>query len=114
MDFGTRLRQLRVGKFNQRSLADKVGIDFTYLSKIENGKMPPPSEEVIVKLANALEADADELLQLAKKVPEDIKTMIHKSPNMPAFLRSISDLDETEIRKLEEYARRIKTKREEE
>lgn len=76
--------------------------------------MPPPSEEVIVKLANELGADADELLQLAEKVPEDIKTVIHKSPGMPAFLRSISDLDDTEIRKLEEYARRIKANREEE
>lgn len=113
MDFGTRLRQLRIGKFNQRALADKVGIDFTYLSKIENGKMPPPSEEVIVRLANELGADVDELLQLAKKVPEDIKTVIHKTPNMPAFLRSISDLDDAEIRKLEAYAKRMKEKREE-
>ncbi|HEX8495357.1 MAG TPA: helix-turn-helix transcriptional regulator [Pyrinomonadaceae bacterium] len=113
MEFGSRLRQLRVGKFNQRELAEKVGIDFTYLSKIENGKMPPPSEEVIIKLANELGADADELLQLASKVPEDIKTVIHKSPGMPAFLRSISDLDDAEMKKLEEYARRMKAKREE-
>lgn len=113
MDFGTRLRQLRVGKFNQRVLADKVGIDFTYLSKIENGKMPPPSEEVIVKLAGVLEADADELLQLARKVPEDIRSVIHKSANMPAFLRSISDLNDAEIRKLEEYAKLMKAKRNE-
>lgn len=113
MDFGSRLRQLRVGKFNQRELAEKVGVDFTYLSKIENGKMPPPSEEVIIKLANELGADADELLQLARKVPEDIKTVINRSPGMPAFLRSISDLDNTEMKKLEEYARKMKAKREE-
>jgi transcriptional regulator with XRE-family HTH domain len=113
MNFGSRLRQLRVGKFNQRELAEKVGIDFTYLSKIENGKMPPPSAEVIINLANELGADADELLQLASKVPEDIKTVINRSPGMPAFLRSISDLDNTEMKKLEDYARRIKAKREE-
>ena len=113
MDFGSRLRQLRVGKFNQRELAEKVGVDFTYLSKIENGKMPPPSEEVIIKLANELGADADELLQLARKVPEDIKTVINRSPGMPAFLRSISDLYNTEMKKLEEYARKMKAKREE-
>lgn len=113
MDFGQRLRQLRIGKFNQRVLADKVGIDFTYLSKIENGKMPPPSEEVILKLAKELDADADELLQLAKKVPEDIKSQINKSPALPAFLRSIRDLDNTQIKKLEEYAKRMKTRQEE-
>ena len=40
MTFGERLRQLRKAKnLNQSELADKVGINFTYLSKIENEQL---------------------------------------------------------------------------
>ena len=46
--FGARLRELRKqAGMSLRELADRVGIDFTYLSKIENGAMPPPSEKVL-------------------------------------------------------------------
>jgi transcriptional regulator with XRE-family HTH domain len=47
-----------------------VGIGFTFISKTENGKLAfadYPGEALIVKLAKALDADADELLILAKK-----------------------------------------------
>ena len=43
--FGVKLRELRTkAGMTQRELAGRVTIDFTYLSKIENGVMPPPSE----------------------------------------------------------------------
>jgi transcriptional regulator with XRE-family HTH domain len=43
MTFGERLRELRKAKgLNQKELADKVGIDFTYLSKLENGRRSSP------------------------------------------------------------------------
>lgn len=68
MKFGTRLRELRKGKnLGQRALAGLVGVSFTYVSKIENEHLDfgdYPSEELILKLAGALEADADELLIL--------------------------------------------------
>lgn len=35
------------------------------LSRLENGEHGPPSDEVIVKLADVLGADTDELLRLA-------------------------------------------------
>src|SRR5205814_10266266 len=72
MTFGERIRQLRKAKnLHQNELAAKVGINFTYLSKIENDKLETgdfPSEDTIKKLAKALGADADELLLMAKKV----------------------------------------------
>jgi len=69
MDFGNRVRDLRIAKkFTQRQLADELKIDFTYLSKIENNKLDHmPSEDVIRKMAAILEADAEELLTLASK-----------------------------------------------
>jgi HTH-type transcriptional regulator, competence development regulator len=52
-----------------RELGERVGMDFTYLSKIENDKGDPPSEEAIRRLAAVLRADADELILLADKLP---------------------------------------------
>ena len=49
-EFGARLRELRkqLG-LTQRELANIVNVDFTYLSKIEGGTAPPPSEKVLLK-----------------------------------------------------------------
>lgn len=73
MTFGQRLRELRKDRgMSQKELAKRVEIDFTYLSKIETGSMDPPSEKTILALAKALNADSDELLVLAKKIPSDL------------------------------------------
>lgn len=86
--FGKRIKDLRIkAGLNQRSLADMVGINFTYLSKIENGVMPPPGEEVIIRLAGILNADIDELLTLAGKVPSDIVSQIMTDPGLFKSLR---------------------------
>jgi len=72
-EFGVRLKVLRLqAGMMQRELAGLVNIDFTYLSKIENGVMPPPSDKVILQLAKALHADSDELITLAGRIPADI------------------------------------------
>jgi len=112
MTFGERLRQLRLDKkVNQRDLASRVGIDFTYLSKLENGRMPPPATATIARLTKALSADADELMLLARKIPTDIAPVITRSPAVPAFLRSIKDFDDAEIGKLKDFAQKMKAQR---
>jgi len=76
-NFGAKLRQLRSqAGMTQRELADRVNIDFSYLSKIESGVVPPPSEKVISQLAEALNADKDELIILAGKIPPDIAQIL--------------------------------------
>ena len=96
--FGTRLRELRKqAGLRQRELAGKIGVDFTYLSKIESGVMPPPSEKVILRLADVLNADKDELMTLAGKIPSDIAQML-KSREALQFLRS--DRTQKKIRQL--------------
>jgi transcriptional regulator with XRE-family HTH domain len=61
--FGQALRELRRSKgISQRDLAEKVGVDFSYISKIENDRLPPPAADTIVKICNALEAPPDTLL----------------------------------------------------
>lgn len=106
--FGKRLRALRLElNLTQRELAEKVavrvrgedggrGFDFTYLSKIENAKLPPPSVPTILQLATVLDANADELLALAKKAHPDVAETFKKSEGARTFFRSARDLDLTE------------------
>lgn len=90
--FGTRIRDLRKQKgFSLRRLADEVRIDFTYLSKVETGRIPPPSEEAIARLAGALNADIDELLSLANKVDSKLHEFVVGQPEVPKLLRAWKD-----------------------
>src|SRR3989440_12861042 len=92
MEFGQRLRDLRKQKnLSQRDLAAQVGIDFTYLSKIEGGRLDPPSEVIIQRIAQVLEADEDELINLAGKVPKDLKAVLEESPQAVELLRVLSE-----------------------
>jgi len=75
--FGTKLRELRkAANLTLRELAAKVEVNFSYLSKIENGVLPPPSEKVVRQLAQALNFDKDELLALAGIIPADIAEIL--------------------------------------
>ncbi|MFC1898817.1 helix-turn-helix domain-containing protein [Chloroflexota bacterium] len=77
LKFGRRLRELRKkADLTQRELASMVNINFTYLSKIENGTMSAPSENILIKLADALNIDREELLIAAGKIPSDIIDML--------------------------------------
>jgi transcriptional regulator with XRE-family HTH domain len=105
--FGQRLRELRLAKkLSQRELAKRVaarlreedrrGFDFTYLSKIENDRLPPPSVLAIVQLAAELDADSDELLALGGKAPPDVGEAFKKSAGARAFFRSAINLNLSE------------------
>jgi len=97
--FGERIRELRTTRDNRislRDLARRVGIDFTYLSKIENGKVPPPSDEVIEKLARELEVDLEELLALAAKVSqEDLRKAVAQDSRVGVLFRKLQSRDLT-------------------
>lgn len=69
MKFGEKIRQLReeIG-ISQRQLAIEARITATYVSKIERGEFPPPSEKIIKRMAKILKCDSDELLAYADKV----------------------------------------------
>jgi transcriptional regulator with XRE-family HTH domain len=93
--FGGRVRELRQAKrLTLRDVAAKVGINFTYLSKIENGKLDfsdYPSEKLIRKLAKALGGDTDELLLLAQKVPDRIRKRVLERPDVFLKLAGLDD-----------------------
>jgi transcriptional regulator with XRE-family HTH domain len=95
MRFGQRIRELRKDKgLGQRALGKLVGVSFTYISKVENHQLDfgdYPSEELIRKLAKALDADEDELLVLAEKVPDRIKKRVLERPDAFGKLARLND-----------------------
>ena len=99
LSFGERIRELRKAlSLTQRELAERVqgrlhaeerrGFDVTYLSKIENARLPAPSAAAIAALAAELGADPDDLLALAGKVPPDLGKLLRESEGARAFFRS--------------------------
>lgn len=108
MQFGERVRALRESRrLTQRDLADRLKVSVSYISKVENEKLhfgDYPSEKFIHKLAAELEADEDELLLLADKVPTSIRRRIREQPHE---FRRLAGLDH---QALERLVRRIDTK----
>jgi HTH-type transcriptional regulator, competence development regulator len=77
MRFGERLRQARKERgLTLRQLAAEAGIDFTYLSKIENDRAGyTPGAETIRELARILKVDPIEFLTLADKLPKELEPL---------------------------------------
>jgi HTH-type transcriptional regulator, competence development regulator len=100
MKFGEQIRALRKAKgWSLRDLAERVGVGFTYLSRVENERLnfgDYPSDALIHRLADALDADEDELLILAERVPEHIRNRVLERPDVFGVLAQCDDktLDE--------------------
>lgn len=102
--FGARIQALRKQKrLTQRQLAKQVaarvkeknrrGFDFTYLSKIENDRLAPPSVPAIMALSAELDTDSDDLLALAGKAPPDLGEKLKESVAARQFYRAAIDMD---------------------
>jgi transcriptional regulator with XRE-family HTH domain len=96
--FGQLIRQARQEKgYSQRDLAKLVGVNYTYLSKLENDRADyPPKEEVIRSLAYHLDLEANQLCDLAGRItPEDtqmVKELYQRYPTqMPVLFRQMRD-----------------------
>ena len=101
MKFGETVRQLRQEKgWTLRDLAAQVDVGFTYLSRIETERLnygDYPSDALIHRLADALDADEEELLILAKRIPEPIQRRVLQRPD--AF-RAFATCDDKTLDKL--------------
>ena len=89
-----RREELRAGdaRYSLRQVAGRIGIQPSYLSKVERGLVPPPGEETMVRLARELELDPDVVLALGGKVSSDLKAVIRKRPRL--FARLIRELED--------------------
>lgn len=102
--FGPFIRRRREEKragdrrYSLRQVAHRIGVEPAYLSKIERGQTPPPSEAKIRLLAGELEINADYLLALAGKVAGDLQGIIRNRPVLFAdLLRILGERPDVEV-----------------
>ena len=92
MTFGQYIRERREAlrtqdrRFSVRQVAQRIGVEPAYLSKIEREDVAPPSEAKIRALAQELDEDPDVLLAMAGKVSSDLLAIIRKRPQLFADL----------------------------
>ena len=72
--------------FSVRQVAGRIDVEPAYLSKIERGQTPPPSERTIRRLAAELDEDPDVLLAMAGKVSRDLQEIVRRRPRLFADL----------------------------
>jgi transcriptional regulator with XRE-family HTH domain len=104
MTYGEYIRKVREKlreqdkSYSLRQVAQRIGIEPAYLSKIERGDMAPPSEATTRKLAAELQEDPDLLLAMSGKVSSDLQEIIRKHPKLfGELLRELRDAPEHAI-----------------
>ena len=79
-----------------------MGVSATYVSQVERGELPPPAERV-VKTAELLGLDKDELLALAGRVASDLEEqeVVREKPRAAAdLLRHVKKMSAEELDQL--------------
>lgn len=79
------LRQ-KDNRFSLRQVAQRIGVEPSYLSKVERGENVSLSEEKLIKLAQDLGQDPDIVLALSGRVSSDLQEVIRKRPVLFAKL----------------------------
>jgi transcriptional regulator with XRE-family HTH domain len=91
--FGTLLKtKRRDADLSQRELAKQIGVDFSYISKLENDRLPPPAADTIVKICQVLGTEPDEMLALTGKLPTEIQENIASNLSAQQFLREAGEM----------------------
>lgn len=110
--FGSYIRNKRVkiqaddSSYSLRQLAMRVGIEPSYLSKLERGEQSSLSEEKIIALASELGEDPDLLLALNGKVSSDVQAIIRKRPQL--FAQLIRELKNTPDQAVVDLVREVR------
>lgn len=93
---GNLIRKLREERgVTQRQLAQAIGSNYTYLSKIENGRLDhTPNSKTLIAIADALKVDRDWLLTECGRPPEKLTQSIARHA---AFFRRLGQLRGTEL-----------------
>ncbi len=87
--------------YSLRQVAARMGVQPSFLSKVERGQDSPPSEPKIRLLAEILDDDPDVLLALAGKVSSDLQEAIRHRPKLFAeLIRSLRDAPDRVVERL--------------
>lgn len=94
MSFGSVLRRLRRDRdLGIKQLAPELGVNYTYLSKLENDKSIP-SEDLIDRIAEYFHEDRDRLYIAADKIPTTVLDALKRNPDQVLkYLRSLEKDD---------------------
>lgn len=105
--FGPYIREKREalkekdGRYSLRQVATRVGIEPSYLSKIERGLPAPLSEGKIISLSLDLGENPDLLLALSGKVSSDIQEIIRKRPEIfTELIRQMKEMPDHAVLRL--------------
>ncbi|MGF9712804.1 helix-turn-helix domain-containing protein [Paenibacillus naphthalenovorans] len=91
MKFGEYVKALRtIRGFGQKELAERANVASPYLNKIEKNKVQPPSEDILIRLALALNKDPYEMIVKAGKVPTDFQQVILNDTDAFNYLKKKS------------------------
>ncbi|HEX2846249.1 MAG TPA: helix-turn-helix transcriptional regulator [Chitinophagaceae bacterium] len=91
--FGQILKEIRRSKnISQRELAVNAGVDFTYISKLENDRLPPPAADTIAKLAAHLDTPEEVFFAASGKMNNEIRDVITSSPEAMKFLTEATQM----------------------
>lgn len=107
---GERVRKLRATRgLDQDELADQIGLNKGYLSKIETGKIQRPSYEVVAALAKALRVSTAYLAEgtretIGLRVPADaliegVAVLADRGrfADLDSFLRELDEISDTDL-----------------
>ena len=87
--------------YSLRQVAERVGIEPSYLSKVERGLGSPPAEETLLRIARELGLDGDVVLALAGKVSADLRDTIRRRPQLFAeLIRELKDMPDHAVLRL--------------
>jgi HTH-type transcriptional regulator, competence development regulator len=88
-------------RYSVRQVASRIGIEPSYLSKVERDEVAPPSEETLVRLAHELEVEPDLLLAMAGKVSSDLLEVVRKRPLLfGQLIRELKDMPDHAVLRL--------------
>jgi HTH-type transcriptional regulator, competence development regulator len=94
--FGEVLREARrTAGVSQRELAERVGLDFSYISKVENGRVPPPAADTVV-MCRVIGVAPEGFLARIGKLPSQVQQTVSSSPEAQKFLSEAQRLEITD------------------
>lgn len=112
MGLGEQMRKAREARqegdkkaWSLRRVAARLGIEPSYLSKLERGELAP-GEDLLCRIADELGGDKDVWLALGGKVSQDLREIIAKRPAL--FASIIRELREMPDDALVRMAREVR------
>lgn len=95
--FGETLREIRRARnISQRELAEKVSVDFSYISKVENDRIPTPSADTVERICTVLGVNSETLLSLSGKMTSEATQMLSTSEAAQKFVKHAQTMSLTD------------------